>query len=162
MILPLRQRHRRIVFSLGFLLPVVFGVGIAARRPVPVASSLPAALAPESPRFDRVVWDRSNLWPQTPIRTRLLSNPDDHASFAVELSAAAEIVKPDLIVYWVPGSPTIAAALPDQAILLGAFVQSKPVPLPLPGEAAALSGVLVLYSLADHEIVAASNPFAIQ
>jgi hypothetical protein len=162
MILALRQRHRRIVFSLGVLLPAVFVIGIAARRPVPVVSSLPAALAPEPSHIDRVVWDRADLWPRTGIRTRLLASPGDGESFAVELSAAKEIVQPDLLVYWIPGNPKIASALPGGAVLLGAFVQAKPVALPLPGEAAAGDGVLLLYSLADHEVVATSNPFAVR
>lgn len=159
MILALRRRHRRIVYSLGFLLPVAFVAGLAARRPVPVVSSLPAALAPEPPGLARVVWDRADLWSQTGIRTRLLSNQAGAGSFAVELSAPAEIVKPDLIAYWLPGATNGVSELPGNAIFLGAFVQAKPVALPLPGEAAT-NGVLALYSLADHEIVATSNPFA--
>lgn len=159
MIIELRRRHRRIVYSLGFLLPAAFVAGLAARHPVPVASALPAALAPESRRFDRVVWDRAGLWPQTAIRTLLLCNQSGGGGFAVELSAPAEIAGPDLLVYWVPGGTNSAPALPENAIFLGAFVQTKPAAIPLPGEAAS-NGALLLYSLADHEIVATSSLFS--
>ena len=159
MIRPLRQRHRRRVIALGVLLPIAFVVGIAVRRPVPTGQSLSAILASEPLHFENIVWDRSDLWSQHAIRTRLLSDTTDSKRFAVELSVVEDIVKPDLIVYWVPGNLKIEDTIPDTATLLGAFVQTKPTPLPLPGETATRSGVLVLYSLADHEVIAASKPF---
>lgn len=45
MISPLRQSHRRMFIALGVLLPLVFVVGIAGRKPVPVATHLPVELA---------------------------------------------------------------------------------------------------------------------
>ena len=161
MIRPLRQRHRRMVIALGVFLPIAFVVGISARRPVPTGQSLSATLAGEPQHFENVVWDRGDLWPQQAIRTRVLSNKTGGKRFAVELSAVNDIVKPDLIVYWVPGNPKIEDTLPGNATLLGAFVQSKPTALPLPGESAARSGVLVLYSLADHEVITVSKPVGV-
>ena len=161
MIRPLRQRHRRMVIALGIFLPIAFAVGISARRPVPTGQSLSATLAGEPLHFENVVWDRGDLWPQQAIRTRVLSDKTDGKRFAVELSAVNDIVKPDLIVYWVAGNPKVEDTLPDNATLLGAFVQSKPTTLPLPSETAARSGVLVLYSLADHEVIAASKPVGV-
>ena len=161
MIRPLRQRHRRMVIALGVFLPIAFVVGIAARKPVPTGQSLSVTLAGEPLHFEDVVWDRRDLWVQPAIRTRLLSDKTGGKRFAVELSAVEDIVKPDLIVYWVSGNPKIEDTLPDNATLLGAFVQTKPTPLPLPGETAARSGVLVLYSLADHEVIAASKPVGV-
>ena len=75
--------------------------------------------------------------------------------FGVEFSAAKDFVKPDLIDYWVAGNPTIADELPDNAVLLGSF---SSMPLPLSDEAMKSSGALVLFSLADNEIVDASKP----
>ncbi len=155
MILALRQRHRRIIYSLGVLLPMAFVAGLAARHPVPVVDSVPTALAPESPRFDRVVWERADLWPGHDIRTRMLANSN---SMAVELSPKTELVKPDLIVYWTPAVVGTASNLPANAVLLGAFAQSQPVALPLLHRA--IDGALLLYSLADDEIVATSKPLA--
>lgn len=73
----------------------------------------------------------------------------------MELSAVKEFVKPDLIVYWISGNPEITGKLPDNALLLGAFSASA---LSLPATAASESGALVLYSLANNEIVAVSKP----
>jgi hypothetical protein len=42
---------------------------------------------------------------------------------------------------------------------LGAFVQEPPTPLALLTAPGKHEGFLILYSLADHEIVAVSKPF---
>jgi len=36
MILPLRNRHRRIVIVLAIMIPIVFAWGILGRRPIPL------------------------------------------------------------------------------------------------------------------------------
>jgi hypothetical protein len=76
------------------------------------------------------------------------------------LAVAKDFVKPDLIVYWVAGSPSITDMLPNNARLLGAL--SSSVALSLPPDAASGSGVLILYSLADQELVEVSKPFRVQ
>jgi hypothetical protein len=162
MIRPLRQRHRRMIFALGIFLPVAFVAGLAARRPVPTAQSLPANFKREQLHFERVVWDRADLWPQNSIRTRLLSDKPGGRGFAIELSGTKDIVKPDLIVYWSPDAPKATNSLPDTAALLGAFVQTEPTPLLLPDSAiGTTNAVFLLYSLADHEVIAISQPVTI-
>ena len=153
---PLRQRHRRMVIALGIFLPIAFAVGLAARKPAPVVAQLPAALAAPSKAFEMVEWERSDLFTKSPIQVRLLREQKGAGRFAITLSPAKDLVKPDLIVYWITGSPSITDTLPNDARLLGGFGS---VALPLPGEATNTSGVLVLYSLADHEIVDVSQPF---
>ena len=78
----------------------------------------------------------------------------------MEFSAAKDFVKPDLIVYWVAGNPNLTDKLPDNARLLGSFTSS--VALSLSPDAGPDIGVLVLYSLADQEIVEVSKPFTLQ
>jgi hypothetical protein len=41
MIRPLRRRHRAVVIVLAIVLPVVFAIAIATRKPVPVMPVLP-------------------------------------------------------------------------------------------------------------------------
>jgi hypothetical protein len=155
MIRPLRQRHRHMIFALGIFLPVAFIAGLAARKSVPVEASLPPSLIGDSPRFEHVVWDRADLWPTNSIRTRLLSGKD---RFAVELSIGNPIVKPDLLVYWSAGAMKETSMLPDNAALLGAFVQTTPVALLLPESVSkTTNGEFLLYSLADHEVVGTSQ-----
>ena len=160
MICLLRQRHRRMVIVFGVLLPVAFAVGIAARKPVPGMTSLPKELVASPQQFAVTEWERADLFTKTPIQVRLLRESAGTGRFEVEFSAAKDFVKPDLIVYWVAGSPKITDTLPDNARLLGAFNSS--VALSLSPDAGAGSGVLVLYSLADQEVVEVSKPFALQ
>jgi hypothetical protein len=160
MIRPLRQRHRRMVIVLGVLVPVAFAVGIAARKPVAGMASLPKELVASPQQFAISEWERADLFTKTQIRVRLLRESAGAAHFAVKFSAAKDFVKPDLIVYWVAGSPNLTDTLPDNARLLGVFDSS--VALPLSPDAGSSSGVLVLYSLADQEIVEVSKPFALQ
>ncbi len=160
MIRPLRQRHRHMVFVLGIFLPVAFAVGIAARKPVPDMTSLPKELVAPSQQFAATEWERADLFSKTPIQVRLLRASADAGRFAVKLSAAKDFVKPDLIVYWVADSPNITDTLPDNAQLLGVF--NPAAPLLLPTDAASGEGVLVLYSLADQEVIEVSKPFALR
>jgi hypothetical protein len=160
MIRPLRQRHRRMVAVLGVLLPVAFAAGIAARKPAPTIATLPAGLAMTPQHFEAVEWERADLFTKTPITVRLLREKGGAGHSAVAFSAPKDFVKPDLIVYWLAGSPNITDTVPDNARLLGAFNSS--VELPLPPDATSGSGVLVLYSLADQEVVDVSKPFALQ
>ena len=160
MIRPLRERHRRMVIVLGVFLPVAFAVGIAARKPVPGMTSLPKELAASSQKFAVTEWERADLFTKSPIQVRLLRENAGAGHFAVEFSAAKDFLKPDLIVYWVAVGTRITNTIPDHAFLLGSFNSSAALPLPL--EAGSASGVLVLYSLADHVIVEISKSLAIQ
>ena len=154
MIRPLRQRHRRMFAALGVLLPLAFAVGIAARKPVPSVASLPKGLAASQDKFTATRWERRDLFGKSPIRVRLLRGEGaDH--IAIALSADKDFVKPDLIVYWVTGNPTVADKLPESATLLGAFTATT---LVLPANAANENGSLILFSLANQEIVDVSKP----
>jgi hypothetical protein len=155
MILPLRRLHRRVFAVLGILLPVAFVAGIAARKPVPGMDALPAELAASQGRPDRAVWERSDLFSKSPVRVGLLRETAGPARHAIEMSAPPSFLKPDLLVYWVEGNPALRGTVPDGARLLGGF---GPGALGLPTEAATREGVLVLFSLADQEIVDVSKP----
>ena len=159
MILPLRQRHRLVLIALGVILPVVFAVGVAARKPAPVAGELPAGLTAAPQSFAVVGQERTDLFAKVPLRVRLLQTQKESGRFAVELAADKNFVKPDLIVYWAAGNPGMADALPDNAILLGAFGSTA---LLLPEQATTSGGVLVLYSLADGAVVDVSQFLSLQ
>jgi hypothetical protein len=60
----------------------------------------------------------------------------------------------DLLAYWVAGHPPVTDKLPTEQ-LLGAFVGG---PLVLPAEAATTDGSLILFIMADQEIVDVSKP----
>ncbi len=159
MISKLRQRHRRVFIALGVFLPVAFAIGIAARQPAPGAGKLP--IAPDVvPRTFATAGDtRPIQFAKAPVQAKWLRAANEPGRFAIELTADRNFVKPDLIVYWVAGNPNSTDALPEDAFLLGAF---GPTALFLPKQATNASGVLVLYSLADGEIVDVSQPFSVQ
>ena len=160
MIRPLRQWHRRMVIVLGVFLPVAFAVGIAARKSVPCMTSMPKELVVSPRSFAVTEWERADLFTKTPMQVRLLRERAGGGRFVVEFSAAKDFVKPDLIVYWVAGNPNLTDTLPDNARLLGAF--NSFLALSLSPDAGPGSGVLVLYSLADQEVVEVSKPLALQ
>jgi hypothetical protein len=158
MIRPLRQHHRRMVIALGVFLPVAFVVGVAARKPAPTVAELPLALTVTSQKFEAVEREYSDLFSRSPVQVQLLREQKNSGRFAVAFSATKDFIKPDLMVYWVSGNPDITSALPGNAVLLGAFDSAA---LPLPSETSTHNGVLVLYSLANNEIVDVSKPFSI-
>ena len=155
MILLLRQRHRRVFTVLGVLLPIAFMVGIAARRAVPEVVTLPPELSPTTQTFTATEYEHVNLFASSPVKVRLWSDLSN-GQLAVGFVAPKDLLKPDLIVYWVAGQPTVTNELPTNAVLLGSFVAS---PLALPTDATNGEGSLILFSLADQEIVDKSKPF---
>lgn len=107
--------------------------------------------------FGAVVWTRADLWPDQRIITSLRRGAA--GSVAVEL-LFRDLARPDVLVYWASGKEAVGERLPDKAHLLGAF--SDRAPLSIPADARGENGRFVLYSLADHEIVATSKPFIVQ
>ncbi len=159
MIRSLRQRHRVIVIALSVVVPTAFAAAIAIRREVPTLTA-PAPGVTRRTGNPAELWTRDDLWPQGPIRTRLVRDSAGAGPPALQLIPPHEIVRPDLLLYWVPGEHDVRVSLPDNAFLLGPLDQSGQTSLPLPIGAANRMGVLVLYSLADHEIVAVSKLFS--
>jgi hypothetical protein len=142
------------VCALGVLLPAAFAAGLVARKPIPVAATVPSGLAGPSNDFGKVVWTKTDLWPGQRIITNL--RRDAAGSVAVELMLR-DLARPDVLVYWAAGKESTVEGLPDHARLLGAL--SNRTPLPIPTDARGETGRFVLYSLADHEVVAASKTF---
>lgn len=142
------------ICALSVVLPAAFVAGIAARQPVAFDTAAPWHLARSRNAFGKVVWTKTDLWPEHRILTSLRRNAagEDALEFVVR-----ELSKPDVLVYWMSGNESMAKTLPDTARLLGALVNRAT--LPLPSEVRGESSRLILYSLAEHEVVAASTAF---
>ena len=147
------------VFALSIVIPAAFAVGIATRKAVPALSAAVPGFSREIPRH-KALWTRDDLWENRAIRTRLLNDAAGGGQLAVELIAKDQIVRPDVIVYWSRGERKIEDTPPNDVILLGSFDPSTPMALTLPQEAADNPGMLLLYSLGNHEIVAVSKVFS--
>lgn len=156
MIRPLRTTHRHAFTILGVALPIAFVISITARKPPAIVDSLPSTLAVVPNRFPVSVWERDDLFSQPRISVHLQRESQATESFAASLHAPDDFAKPDVMVYWVTGETASPETLPENARLLGTFSAAE---LMLPADFATRSGRLILYSLADQEIVASSRPF---
>ena len=157
MIRPLRQRHRVIICTFVVSLPVALAAGLASRKPVPVAANVPLELFGHGKDFGKVVWTKTDIWPDQHIITNL--RRDAAGSMAVEL-LLRDLAKADVLVYWAAGNEAAVEGLPDNARLLGTL--SSRAPLPIPADVRGEAGRFVLYSLADHEVVAASKSLVME
>jgi len=99
---------------------------------------------------------KEDLWPDQRIVTSLRRAATGYV--AVEL-ICRDLVKPDVLVYWAAGKDTAVESLPEHARLLGAL--SSGAPVSIPGDLRGEIGRFVLYSLADHEVVAGSRAFIV-
>ena len=100
-------------------------------------------------------WESNGLFAKTSMRVRLLREQGGGGRFAVQFTAAKDFLKPDLIVYWVAGSPGITGTLRHRPVARRLSLGTSL----LPEDAPASNGVLVLYSLADGEVVDVSKTF---
>jgi hypothetical protein len=141
---------------LGMVLPVVLVVGLYERTSVPVMTSLPAGLVTNRPVSGSLVLLKTCAFPHTSTSAKLFGTQkgDD---FTIQISTGVEPEKPDVLVYWVPGSPPGFDKIPAGAFLLGEL-GSQSLSLPV-GERP--DGVLMLYSLADGEVIDVSNPITL-
>ena len=152
MIRTLRRTHQVAVCTLGLALPVLFGAGITARRPLPVATSIPSELTTGPSRFGNVLWTTTDLWRGQQITTIL--REDSAGIQSVEFNFR-KLVRADVLVYWARGKQRDGDGLPEDAQLLGAFAEG--VILSLPPNIRGEEGRFILYSLAEHELVATSE-----
>ena len=109
----------------------------------------------------KAVWERDDLWEKHPLHTRLLNDPIT-SNLALEVTANTTLVLPDVLLYWAPGTSKLDDSLPSDAVLFGAWMQEPANPVAVPQSAKFGQGRLILYSLADHEIVNVTKPFALR
>jgi hypothetical protein len=156
MILALRQRHRQAFIALGAFVPVIFAVGITVRTTPPVNAALPTALEAMPQSYKKIGQAHTDLFAKVSLQVGFLREIEDPAHLAINIADGRDFVKPDLLVYWAEGTPTVTGTVPDNAVLLGTFGSKV---FALPAQAAQSEGILLLYSLADGEIVDVSKPF---
>ena len=159
MIRALRQRHRTTTTALSIILPVVFLIAVTRRNPLPLSAARPGLITSTQPTFNNPIWEKNDLWAKPLIKTRLFSNnPTNQPSrFAVQLIPEQPIIRPDVLAYWTPTMVGSLDQVPDSAVLLGS-ITGEPVMMPLPSSSGKTLGSLILYSLADHEVIGVSSP----
>jgi hypothetical protein len=141
--------------GLAVLLPAGIAAAVLARSPSPRVDALPVDLA-RAAGWDgvdagRVLWRREDLWGELALTTTLARDPG--GALTVGLTPAADLARPDVLVYWAAGTEP-AGRLPEDAVLLGALAGAHERAFALPGSAGTRAGRLLLYSLAHAELVA--------
>ena len=153
----LRNKHRLIVTSLAFLLPISVGTALAVRQPFAITRTLSPPLAAGVAEHGPIVWSRGDLWSGKKIFTSLRRDAMNHVSIDLMYR---DLPFADLLLYWVPGQAEKLEGLPATARFLGTIFRG--VPLQIPADLRGEVGRLVIYGLADHEIVTHTSTFKIQ
>ena len=133
MIRPLRQRHRLMVFAATAVVPLAFAWGLATRKEVPASSAAEPA-RPAATEVQSELWRKDGLWGKHTLQTRLLRMGSGAGQVAIELVSPSQIIRPDVLVYWVPGTGNLDERPPQDAFLLGSFESANPRPLLLPAD----------------------------
>jgi hypothetical protein len=143
MIQPLRTMHRRAFLALAFLLPLVIGAGLAARRP-----RLTQGSVVDLPTSAYVVRKSGALWSKHVMPTVFYADSNGPADIDVVVKPSEELNEPDLLLYWTQERPA-GDSLPSSARLIGPFIAGKSFVLSLNVDRV---GYLVLFSL-PHQTV---------
>lgn len=157
MIQPLRRRHCWMMAAITIVLPIVFVAGLAVRKPIPATENVPAALmTPAAISFSHLLFERSDLWTDLKITTRVYADQQPAEHLAVELHPQDYLKIPDMLAYWRPQPSIQTDQLPDNVYLLGALAGAQKLRFILPEPAMTQDGSLILYSLAHQKIIAAT------
>jgi hypothetical protein len=157
MILVQRRRHLAVFSALAVVLPTLFVSALLSRDPLPVEDAIPTALdlRESPPAVEGLAWTRTGaLWDALGIEVAAV--PGDGRVERVGLRPTRDPQLPKALVYWAPGTEP-RGALPEDAVLVGSLAGGRPVLLALPGEAAAVAGRLVVYSLGHQRVMAESE-----
>ncbi len=101
MIQALRRRHRWMMVAITIVLPIVFAAGLAVRKPIPATeNTLSALMTPSAISFSHLLFEKSDLWVDLKITTRVYADQQPAARLAVELHPQNYLKIPDLLVYW--------------------------------------------------------------
>ena len=146
----LRKTHRYILTILAVVLPVFFVISLLGRRPMPVMEPMP--LRPVDQSMPVTLADRSHLWSEWNVVTRIVADQLPPTRLAVELIPHEYLKTPDPLLYWHPGSRQ-AGQLPGDAYLLGSISGMAVQRFVLPEAAFGAPGQLIIYSLAHQQVV---------
>ena len=145
-----RQIHRQMFLLLTFLVPALLFVGLAFRPEAPPLS-----------RPDLTLLTKAGFSPNIPDNLTRIKAGEHSFEIAIEadssntsvliIRSVDPLLKPDLLVYWVPESIQ-NNSLPEHAILLGELMGTSFRHMTLPSAASTQPGSLVIYSLAHQEV----------
>lgn len=152
MIASRRRAHRVLVLVLAPISLVLLVASVMGRRPEPVVGALPGLLSPESQETGEPLWSRDDVFPSWPARVL------GYRTGAIELKPLRPLDRPDVLLYWTPGSSS-EGRLPEDAHLIGRIGSTRRQRFQLPNHDTAAGappggGTLIVYSLGHQEVVA--------
>ncbi len=148
-----RQAHRVAFLVLAIALAAVLTAGLAFRPELPPPHEAPEALEAQS-GFSSAP---DGSWALVADGTFLVSKGRDANGRSLTIRPVAPILKPDLLVYWIPESaaPSASGELPTEGtVLVGSLAATSPRRLSLPEDTDQGAGEIVIYSLGHKEVVA--------
>jgi hypothetical protein len=147
-----RLVHRRIFSLLAFLVPLLLFVGLALRPDVPPFSRPDISLLSEAGFATNVPENLTRI--QSGEQTfELAIETDSSQTASLIIRSIDPLLKPDLLVYWVP-EPIENDSLPGNAILLGELLGTSFARMTFPQGTSTNRGTLVIYSQAHQDVFA--------
>ncbi len=141
---------------LAVVVPVVFVFGLLARQPDPAPNArIPVPILEDPGDFSVSVTESRSFGELTGISYRVLGRAAGSPVQAIELANLQAVRYPALLLYWLPGDQGIvpeAGSLTD-AYILGSWSVTTTGVFRLPERAHDEEGSLVLYSMAQGDIV---------
>lgn len=141
MIQPLRQRHRWMTILFFFIALSGLSLAVSSRVPIPVMDNIPGEVAITAENL------RDGLWGDLSILMGW--GKDEKGRNMVTLQPKESLLYPELLVYWHTGDWN--GVVDGPAMLLGSLSGMKARRFMVSDK----DGTLVLYSLAQGEVVAA-------
>ena len=146
-----RQAHRIVFVSLALILPAILVAGLAWRPELPPIGELTEDLTVQS-GFASAIDAGAVLVAEGALEVALQSPTDGGAVMTIRPTSV--ILKPDLLVYWMPDSGGVSEVSPGaDSVLVGSLAGRSPRRLTLPAGAARGEGQIVIYSLGHREVV---------
>lgn len=145
-----RLVHRQMFLLLAFLIPALLFVGLVFRPDVPPVSKPDLALLTQAGFASTIPGNLARI--QAEEQTFEIGlETDSSTTSSLIIRSVNPLLKPDLLVYWVPESIQ-NNSLPDKALLLGELMGTSFRRMTLPTAATTEPGFLVIYSLAHQEV----------
>lgn len=150
MIHPLRRRHRRMIFALSVIVPILFMASLFARQAPPEPNEeIPLSFDPPAADFSL---ESEHTFVAEPAITYKVLRDQGSNTLALELSSTKPLRWPEVLVYWV--SESNVDALPESRVLLGTWAATSARTYALPPDAGGSAGGVLLYSLSQQDVLA--------
>lgn len=145
----LRRTHGLAAKFAALILPITLAVGLYGRSEIrSVAGPVREKVGIDQKRFDEVVANLGQIFPDRPIEGSVRT--DGQGAYQIELEMSAEIDSQTLALFW------SASEDPKEGTLLGLIWGPGERRFTLPRDRDSGPMKLLLYSMTDHEVVAAS------